>query len=852
MVNSVVMTRRRWLLIPIAILCLVSVPTAAPWSQGTQEEPPTADTLVRHVRRSLGRGALDRARAAATATAAPPEVKAVSLALIELYEGRDAQARTRLAPLVDAGDMGDALLELGLLDMRQGKRDDGRAKLGKLMQQSYDMTPESTFRMARAAQAIGDFRLANTIFQRIGQLPLQQSDFEASWGDMFAEKHQLADALRSYRAALEADPAWIPAHLGLARVIPELADVNPAEAAAARKTALSLAPAHPGVLLLEVEAELAEEDKTAASQALDRLAAARPGSREEFAFRAALAFAEGRAADVETWMGRALAVDAMYARGYLVMGDQAARLYRFEDASVFAKKAVDLDPDDPETHSALGVYLMRIGDEKGARQALELAFKIDPFNSGTYNLLASLDVVDGFETVTSGEFIFKFPKDEAAILKAYALPLADLAYKTFSARYAFTPKGPILVEVFSKHDDFAVRTLGLPGLDFALGACFGRVITMDSPKAPKDPGSFAWQATLWHEIAHVFTLQSSNYRVPRWLTEGISVFEEHRYNKAWGREMALQYATALSMNRTFGVKGLPNAFQRPQDLGLAYFEASLLTEHLASQAGDEGVRRLLSAYAGGAKDAEAFAKAFSKTVDEVDASFKAFVEKEYGALARAMADPRPAAERAVPLTLETARALVAKSPGSYMAQWSLGRALIDAGDTDGARQALERAALLAPMASGDESPRALLADLAAKKGDNTKAREHLRELLTWDHDNFAAAQRLAVMAREAGDTTTEDFALRVVADVYPYDVEAHSQLGRRALARKDYAAALTELQAVMALGPVNRAEAHADLAETYLGLNRKDEAKTEALRALEQAPTFARAQDLLLLAIKRN
>ncbi|MEO6222561.1 MAG: hypothetical protein ABIP90_04875, partial [Vicinamibacterales bacterium] len=266
------MTTRRWLLFPIAILCLVSVPNASPWSQAGQEEPASAETLLRHVRRALGRGSLERARALATATTAPPDVKAVSLALIELYEGKDAQARTRLTPLVDAGDTGDGLLELGLLDMRQGKRVEGRARLGKLMQQSYDMTPESTFRMARAAHATGDFRLANTIFQRIGQLPLQQADLEATWGDMFFEKHQFSDALRSYRAALEADPAWIPAHLGLVRTTPELADVSPAEVDAARKTAQTLAPADPRVLLLTVGEQLAEEDKTAAAQALDRLA----------------------------------------------------------------------------------------------------------------------------------------------------------------------------------------------------------------------------------------------------------------------------------------------------------------------------------------------------------------------------------------------------------------------------------------------------------------------------------------------------------------------------------------------------------------------------------------------------
>src|SRR4029079_10923595 len=125
------------------------------------------------------------------------------------------------------------------------------------------------------------------------------------------------------------------------------------------------------------------------------------------------------------------------------------------------------------------------------------------------------------------EFIFKFAKNEAAVLRTYALPLAEEAYRQFVEREAEKPSGPILVEVFPNHDDFAVRTLGLPGLVGALGACFGRVVSMDSPRAHSEK-DFSWQATLWHELAHVFTLQLSQYRVPRWLTEGISTYEEHR------------------------------------------------------------------------------------------------------------------------------------------------------------------------------------------------------------------------------------------------------------------------------------------------------------------------------------
>ena len=93
-------------------------------------------------------------------------------------------------------------------------------------------------------------------------------------------------------------------------------------------------------------------------------------------------------------------------------------------------------------------------------------------------------------------------------MREHAMPLAKEALATLSKRYKFTPTGPILIEMFPKHDDFAVRTIGLPGMIGALGACFGRVVTLDSPKA-RPPGDFNWGETLWHELAHVITLQMS-------------------------------------------------------------------------------------------------------------------------------------------------------------------------------------------------------------------------------------------------------------------------------------------------------------------------------------------------------
>jgi Flp pilus assembly protein TadD len=263
--------------------------------------------------------------------------------------------------------------------------------------------------------------------------------------------------------------------------------------------------------------------------------------------------------------------------------------------------------------------------------------------------------------------------------------------------------------------------------------------------------------------------------------------------------------------------------------------------------GDQGLRTLLTAYAGGANDADAFAKAFGRSVDAVEASFKTFVDQRFGELRNAMSGP----EGESPRDLAGLRSRAASSPNSFIAQLELGQALMKAGQFADAKTPLERAATLAPQASGDGSPRALLAAIAEKEGDVARARQELRHLLTYDHANVNAARKLAALSTAPDAGKDLDFALRLVADVDPFDANAHAQLGARLLAAGQFAEALLELRATLALGPPNAAETHTDIADVLIKLNRRDEARRHALLALQLAPTYARAQDLLLLAIGR-
>ena len=112
------------------------------------------------------------------------------------------------------------------------------------------------------------------------------------------------------------------------------------------------------------------------------------------------------------------------------------------------------------------------------------------------------------------------------------------------------------------------------------------------------------------------------------------------------------------------------------------------------------------------------------------------------------------------------------------------------------------------------------------------------------------ARRLAALAQKSGDEAMLRFALDRVVALDPFDAAAHSGSGRLALKGKNAVIAAREFKAALLTNVPDKATAHCDLAEAYLMSGRTADAKKEALAALEIAPTFERAQDLLLRAVE--
>jgi tetratricopeptide (TPR) repeat protein len=802
-----------------------------------------APTGIQSLVRALNEGRYDEVSSLAEKLDQQDPTVIALVARAAIARGRYQQAESALRPVAQRAPSSEAALELGLLLKMLG-RSDADAVLSRVASGGDTAADAAGLaRAARALRALGKFQDANQLYRDAAGAAPRDAAINTAWGELFLEKYNRAEALKSFQAALKEDAKWVPALMGSAHA---LEDEDPPQAVAIAKHALEINASDPAihVFLAQHAADAGRRDE--ARQSLQKALDVNPSYLEARALVAALAYVEDKQPEFEAEVKKALSIAPNYGDAYRIAGELAAHNYRFDEAVALTRRGLALDPNNARILGDLGAQLLRTGDEPGARTVLEQSFKADPYDVVTFNLLQMMDTLDKFVTVNDGDIVLRMQKDEAPVLGDYALSLAHQALDTLAKRYAFKPRGPILIEIFPKHDDFAVRNVGLPGMIGALGACFGRVVTMDSPRAVP-PGQFQWEATLWHELAHVVTIQMSNQRVPRWLTEGISVYEEKLQRPEWARGMDLTFAGMLNRGETLKLRDLNAAFTDPRTISLAYFQASLLVDYIVQTFGDAGLHRLLKAYGEGLETELALKAALETDFDKLQTGFDRALEQSFGKLRAALDMPKEAKEL-TKMPLDAIAALAAEHRGSYPVQLAYGTALRKAGKVDEAVKVFETAAELVPIATGADSPNAQIADIALEKKDTNRAIAALQALMNADFDNVELARKLAALMREAGikDAARLRPVYERITAVDPFDADAHTRLGRLAMEANQAEKAVREFKAVVALGPVDRAAAYTDLAESYLKNGKRAEARKQTLAALEVAPSYERAQTLLL------
>ncbi len=826
-----------------AAATLVLLPLVIAGSAAAQSSSPgetdAARAAIQIARSAMNEGRFDEVEAATRAFPADSQLVALR-ARAEIQRGRYAEAEQILRPTADGDPTSDAALELALLHRMLGHAEEAERALDAIASTtvSDDRSGDDDLRAARAAQALGRFEEANTRFRQAANVSPHNPEINTWWGDLFLEKYNEPDAARSYLAALRIDGRWVDAQVGLART---LSHENPPRARALAEQALAINPASVPAHLVLARLELDLGRRAEARASIGGALQINPDSLEANSLAAAMAFVEGRTSDFDAAVARVVRVNPSYGEIYRVVADQLAGSYRFDEAVAMAQRALALDPRNSRAAADLGLHLLRTGDEAAARRALDQSFRADSYDVVTYNLLTMLDSLDTFVTLTDGELVVRLSADEAPVLREQVPALAKRALAVLSERYGFVPTGPILVEVFPKHDDFAVRNVGLPGMIGALGACFGRVVTLDSPRA-RPPGMFDWRATLWHEMAHVITLQMSRQRVPRWLTEGLSVWEESRGDPDWVRDADVSFAQALEKGDVLPVAALNDGFSNPASISMAYEEASLLVDYLVSSRGEPALHRLLRAYGEGLDTDAAIRAVYALTLDQIQVGFTQYLDKRFGALRAALRGPAIPPEP----TREVLADLARRYPGSFPVQMALGERLAAEKDDEGAIAAFERASALIPVAIGKDSPNALIADIALARGNRGRAAAALEALLQADHTALDAARTLTTLLDPATDAARAEKAWARVAALDPFDASAHTTLGTFALGRRDAAAAVQHFRMALATNPPDPVAAHFNLARASMLAGDRREAKRQALYTLEIAPSYEPAQVLLL------
>jgi hypothetical protein len=140
-------------------------------------------------------------------------------------------------------------------------------------------------------------------------------------------------------------------------------------------------------------------------------------------------------------------------------------------------------------------------------------------------------------------------------------------------------------------------------------------------------------------MAHVFTMQLSKYRVPRWLTEGISVYEEGLRRPEWARDSELAFARAWADRKVPPLSELNSAFTRPDTIELAYFQASLAVSLIVAQHGHAALNVMLRAYGDGADTEAALRKATGRGIADLQRDFEAMLAERYAAVGKALQAP---------------------------------------------------------------------------------------------------------------------------------------------------------------------------------------------------------------------
>jgi len=327
--------------------------------------------------------------------------------------------------------------------------------------------------------------------------------------------------------------------------------------------------------------------------------------------------------------------------------------------------------------------------------------------------------------------------------------------------------------------------------------------------------------------------------MPRWLSEGISVYEESQENPAWGQRMTPEYRTYILAGGTTPVSKLSSAFlapPSPMHLMFAYYESSMVVEYINKQFGSDAVRRVLTDLANNVPINDALSRQ-TVSITKLDRDFAAWLKMQ-------------ATQMAAPQTDWTPPKLPPDADSATIAAWNRdhlnnypgllaeGRALLAEHKWNEAKTPLKAAIALFPNDGEQNGPYPLLAAAHRALNETPQERAVLEQYVARDAAAIDARLRLAELAAAANEWYEVQWQAQQALAINPLIPAPHRFLAQSAETVHNRAAAISAYHALLLLAPLDRAEQHYRLAKLLFESNQLPAARREADMSLEEAPRY--------------
>lgn len=475
-----------------------------------------------------------------------------------------------------------------------------------------------------------------------------------------------------------------------------------------------------------------------------------------------------------------------------IMGNALSGIRQYAASEKAFYKAIEIDPTDANARTELGMMYMQWGWEDKARDALDAAWVLDPYNQRTKFTLELLDMLENFTRFETEHFIVKYNDERDPGLGEYIAGYLEDIFKEVTGDFDTTLTEKTIIEFFPTHRAFAVRITGKPWIH-TVGASTGMVIAMDSPRASKSMmGVYNIASVLKHEFTHTVTLAATENRIPHWFTEGLAVYQEDAPRPYLWCNML---ANALRHNDLFTLESIDWGFMRPRkpnDRQKAYAQSEWMTEFIIDRFGYDKILVMLDRYRQGKNQKQVIEKELNLTQEEFDLAFREWATVQ---VIRWGYDVTP------PEDINSVKELLSLDPDNPTLQGRLARALWDHGNYE---HAIVSARVAVDLDENEPNGLFVIAhilfDVTSETKDKDKKQKYdkealpyLEKLLTLDPGNRMVPKYLADIAvrREQWDRATEMF--KQLQRLHPIDPTSWSGLAGIYLKQGQDQLAMTQL-----------------------------------------------------------